>query len=174
VHWLDDRRILFTAPANASKDGVAEYRESGWRRDLVLHDLGLRTTDRVTDVADGVFLDVATALTDTVVATRRSLGESLATFSLYDTESWREVPSGLTRGTDICVSADGARAAILRSDDQLSEVIIRSRRSGVAHAAPVLVTGRITGASWSPDARSLAVSTMAADGHTRLTVIAHP
>jgi hypothetical protein len=161
VFWIDDRRILFTAPAIAAKDGSTGYRESGWRSDLAVHDLGTHTYEKVTDVPDGVFLTVAGAFGDTVVAVRRSGGENLATFSLFDTPSWRETPSGLTRGTSIVVTRDGARAAVFRSDDALSEVIIRSRRAGVPHGAPVLLPGRISGAAWSPNGLALAVSTTA-------------
>lgn len=161
VLWLDDRRILFTAPAIASKDGSTDYRESGWRTDLMIHDLGTHTYEKVTDVPDGVFLSVAGAFGDTVVAVRRSGSENLATFSLLDTQRWSETPSGLTRGSGIAVTSDGARAVIFRSDDVMSEVIIRSRRTGAPHAAPVLLPGRISGAAWSPNGRALAVSTMA-------------
>lgn len=161
VLWLDDRRILFTAPAIASKDGPTDYRESGWRADLAVHDLGLHTYEKVTDVPDGVFLHVADAFSDTVVVMRRTGGETLATFSLFDTRTWQERPTGLTRGSSIAVTRDGARAVIFRSDDVMSEVIIRSRRAGVPHGAPVLLPGRISGAAWSPNGRALAVSTTA-------------
>jgi hypothetical protein len=160
VLWLDDRRILFTAPAIAGKDGSPGYRESGWRGDLTVHDVGTHTYDKITDVPDGVFLTVAGAFGDTVVVIRRSGDENLATFSLFDTRAWHETPSGLTRGSGIAVTKDGARAVVFRSDDVMSEVIIRSRR-GAPHGAPVLLPGRITGAAWSPNGRALAVSTMA-------------
>lgn len=159
--WIDDRRILFTVPAIGSKDGSTDYRESGWRGDLAVHDLGTHTYEKVTDVPDGVFLTVAGAFGDTIVAARRSSGETLATFSLFDMNRWQETPSELTRGSGIAVARDGARAAIVRSDESLSEVIIRSRRPGVPHGAPVLLPGRISGAAWSPNGRALAVSTMA-------------
>jgi len=161
VLWIDDRRILFVAPAIAAKDGSTGYRESGWRADLTVHDIGTHTYEKVTDVPDGVFLTVSGAFGDTVVVARRSSGETLATFSLVDTRAWRETSSGLTRGTSIAVTRDGARAAILRSDAALSEVIIRSRAPRAPHAAPVLISGRITGAGWSPNGRALAISTMA-------------
>jgi hypothetical protein len=161
VLWIDDRRILFTAPAIAAKDGSPDYRESGWRSDLTVHDLGTHTYEKVTDVPDGVFLTVAGAFGDTVVAVRRPGGERLATFSLFDTPTWTERPTGLTRGSGIAVTRDGARAVIFRSDDVMSEVIIRSRRAGVPHGAAVLLPGRISGAAWSPNGRALAVSTMA-------------
>jgi hypothetical protein len=161
VLWIDDRRILFTVPAIASKDGSTDYRESGWRGDLAVHDLGTHTYEKVTDVPDGVFLTVAGAFGDTIVAARRSSGENLATFSLFDMNRWQETPSGLTRGSGIAVARDGARAAIVRSDESMSEVIIRSRRASIPHAAPVLIPGRISGAAWSPNGRALAVSTMA-------------
>jgi hypothetical protein len=161
VLWLDDRRIVFTAPAIASKDGSTDYRESGWRSDLAVHDLGTHTYERVTDAPDGVFLTAVDAFGDTVVAVRRSGGEHLATFSLFDTRTWQEGPTGLTRGSGIAVTRDGARAVIFRSDDVMSEVIIRSRRAGVPHGAPVLLPGRISGAAWSPNGRALAVSTSA-------------
>ena len=161
VLWIDDRRILFTAPAIAAKDGSTDYRESGWRGDLTVHDLGTHTYEKVTDVPDGVFLTVAGAFADTAVGVRRSSGESLATFSLFDTRTWQERPAGVTRGTSIAVTRDGARAVIFRSDDVMSEVIIRSRRASVPHAAPVLLPGRISGAAWSPNGRALGVSTMA-------------
>jgi hypothetical protein len=170
VLWLDDRRILFTAPAIASKDGSTDYRESGWRADLAVHDLGLHTYEKVTDVPDGVFLHAADAFSDTVVAVHRSGGENLATFSLLDTRTWHEAPTGLTRGSGIAVTRDGARAVILRSDDIMSEVIIRSRRAGVPHGAPVLLPGRISGAAWSPNGRALAITTTAEapiDGSSR-------
>jgi hypothetical protein len=161
VHWLDDRRIVFTAPAIASKDGSTDYRESGWRADLAVHDLGLHTYEKVTDVPDGVFLHVADAFSDTVVAVRRSGGENLATFSLFDTRTWREGPTGLTRGSSIAVTRDGARVVVFRSDDIMSQVIIRSRRPGVPHGAPVLLPGRIRSVAWSPNGRALAVSAAA-------------
>jgi hypothetical protein len=161
VLWIDDRRILFTAPAIAGRDGSTGYRESGWRSDLAVHDLGTHASEKITDVPDGVFLSVAGAVGDTVVAVRRSGGESLATFSLFDTQRWQETPSGLTRGSGIAVARDGARAAIFRSDESMSEVIIRSRRGGVPHGGPVLLPGRISGAAWSPNGRALAVSTIA-------------
>jgi hypothetical protein len=161
VLWLDDRRIVFTAPAIASRDGSTDYRESGWRSDLAVHDLGTHTYERVTDAPDGVFLTAVDAFGDTVVAVRRSGGEHLATFSLFDTRTWQEGPTGLTRGSGIAVTRDGARAVIFRSDDVMSEVIIRSRRAGVPHGAPVLLPGRISGAAWSPNGRALAVSTSA-------------
>ena len=161
VLWIDDRRILFTAPAITAKDGSTDYRESGWRGDLTVHDVGTHTYETVTDVPDGVFLTVGGAFGDTIVAVRRSGGESLATFSLIDTRTWQGSPSGLTRGTSITVTRDGARAVIFRSDDVMSEVIIRSRRAGVPQAAPVLLPGRVSGAAWSPNGRALAISTMA-------------
>jgi hypothetical protein len=161
VLWIDDRRILFTVPAIAAKDGSTGYRESGWRSDLAVHDLGTHTYEKITDVPDGVFLTVAGAFGDTIVAVRRGGGENLATFSLFDTRAWQERPTGLTRGSSIAITRDGARAVIFRSDDVMSEVIIRSRRAGVPHAAPVLLPGRISGAAWSPNGRALAVSTTA-------------
>jgi hypothetical protein len=159
--WIDDRRILFTAAAIAAKDGSTDYRESGWRSDLTVHDVGTHTYEKVSDVPDGVFLTVAGAFEDTVVAVRRTGGENLATFSLFDTRTWQERPTGLPRGSGIAVTKDGARAVIVRSDDVMSEVIIRSRRAGVPHGAPVLLPGRISGAAWSPNGRAIAVSTMA-------------
>lgn len=182
--WLDDRRIVFTSPAIASKDGSTDYRESGWRADLMVHDLGTHTYEKVTNVPDGVFLSVAGVFGDTVVVVRRSGGENLAPFSLLDTQRWSETPSGLTRGSGIAVTGDGARAAIVRSDDIMSEVMIRSRRPDAPHAAPVLIPGRISGAAWSPNGRALAVSTMAEEAvegspndrraQYRLSVIEHP
>lgn len=175
LHWLDARRILFTASANASRDGVAEYRESGWRRDFVVHDLGLHTTSLVTRVEDGIFLDYGGVFADTVVAIRRRSGESLASFAFYDTERWTETTLDLSRGTDIRVSPRGAYAGVLRNDDQLSELIIRSRRPAVPHAAPVLLVGRVTGIAWSPDERAVAVSTRTEQpDQFRLSVIATP
>jgi hypothetical protein len=184
VLWLDDRRIVFTTPAIASKDGSTDYRESGWRSDLAVHDLGTHTYERVTDVPDGVFLTIAGAFGDTIVAVRRTGGESLAAFSLVDTRTWQESPSGLTRGSSIAVTRDGARAVIFRSDDVMSEVIIRSRHAGVPHGAPVLLPGRISGAAWSPNGRALAVSTAAEQpvagspndrrAHYRLSVVEPP
>jgi hypothetical protein len=159
--WLDDRRIIFSAPANAGKDGSTDYRESGWRSDLMVHDIGTHTYEKVTDVPDGVFLSIAGAFGDTLLVIRRSSGENLATFPLIETRTWQEAPSGLDRGTGVAVTKDGARAAIFRSDDVMSEVILRSRRSGLPHGAPVLLPGRISGAAWSPNGRALAVSTMA-------------
>jgi hypothetical protein len=159
--WLDDRRILFSAAAIAGKDGSTDYRESGWRSDLFVHDVGTHTYEKVTDVPDGVFLSFADAFGDTLVAVRRSAGENLATFPFIDTRTWRETPTDLDRGTGIAVTRDGSRAAILRSDDIMSEVIIRSRRAGQPHGAPVLVSGRVSGVAWSPNGRALAVSTMA-------------
>jgi hypothetical protein len=95
------------------------------------------------------------------VAVRRSAGDTLATFSLFDVASWTETRSGLTRGTGIAVSDDGQRAAVFRSDNTLSQVLIRAREAGAPGVAPVLIPGRITGAAWSPDGRALAVSTIA-------------
>jgi hypothetical protein len=161
ILWFDDRRILFTAAAIAAKDGSTDFRESGWRGDLMVHDVGTHTYDKVTDVPDGVFLTVAGTFGDTLIAARRSASESRATFSLIDTRSWQERPTDLPRGSSIAVTRDGARAAIFRSDDVMSEVIIRSRRAGEPHGAPALLPGRISGAAWSPNGRALAVSTMA-------------
>jgi hypothetical protein len=159
--WLDDRRIHFSAPAYARKDGSTDYVESGLRADLFVHDVGTHTYEKVTDVPDGVFLSVAGAFGDTIVAIRRSTGESLATFSLIETRTWQETPTALDRGSGIAITNDGARAAIFRSHDIMSEVIIRSRRAGQPHGAPVLLPGRITGTAWSPNGRALAISTMA-------------
>ena len=161
ILWIDDRRILFTTPAIDGKDGTTGYRESGWRSDLAVHDLGTHTYEKVTDVPDGVFLTVAGAFGDTLVAGRRHGSENLVTFSLFDMRTWRETPTGLTRGSGIAVTRDGAQAVIFRSDDVMSEVIIRSRRAGIPHAAPVLLPGRISGAAWSPNGRALAVSILA-------------
>jgi hypothetical protein len=161
VHWMDDRRILFATAAISAKDGTSGYRESGWRGDFAIHDVGTHTYDKVTDVPDGVFLAFAGAFGDTVVAVRRSAGDTLATFSLFDVASWTETRSGLTRGTGIAVSDDGQRAAVFRSDNTLSQVLIRAREAGAPAVAPVLIPGRITGAAWSPDGRALAVSTIA-------------
>lgn len=159
--WLDDRRILFSTVALAGKDGSTGYRESGWRADIAVHDLGTHTYEKVTDVVDGVFLDLAGALTDTIVVRRRTTGDTLSTFSLFDTRAWQETPTGLPPGSSIAVTRDGLRAAILRANDAMSEVIIRSRRAGAPHGAPVFIAGRITGAAWSPNGRALAVSTLA-------------
>lgn len=159
--WLDDRRILFSTAAHAAKNGSTGYRESGWRADIAVHDLGTHTYEKVTDVPDGVFLDLMGELTDTVVVRRRTTGDTLATFSLFDTRMWQETPTGLPAGSSIAVARDGLRAAVLRSNDAMSEVIIRSRRPGTSHAAPVFIQGRVTGAAWSPNGRSLAVSTVA-------------
>jgi hypothetical protein len=164
VLWIDDRRVLFTVPAITAKDGSTDYRESGWRSDLAIHDLGTHTNEKVTDVPDGVFLTVAGTFGDTIVVGRRHGGEHLATFSLIDTRTWQEKPIGLTRGSSIAVTRDGARAVIFRSDDVLSEVMIRSRRAEVPHAAPLLVSGRISGAAWSPNGQALAVTTTAEEG----------
>ena len=158
--WLDDRRILFTTAANAAKDGSAGYREAGWRADIAVHDLGTHTYEKVTDVPDGVFLELLGAFGDTVLARRRATGDSAATFSLLDARTWLETPSGLPTGSTAAVSRDGARAAVLRSNDTMSEVIVRSRRPGVPHAAPLFIPGRVTGAAWSPNGRMLAISTM--------------
>ena len=159
--WLDDRRMLFTVRANSGKDGTTGYRESGWRGDIALHDLGTHQFDLVTSVPDGTFLDPVAAWGDTILALRRLSGDTLATFSLFDARNWSETPSGLPRGTGIAASRDGAWAAVFRSDDLLSQVLIRSRRPGVPSAAPLLIPGRVTGAAWSPNGRALAVSTMA-------------
>jgi hypothetical protein len=159
--WLDDRRILFTAPAIASTTGSTEYRESGWRSDLIVHDLGTHTNQKVTNAPDGEFLSVATALADTVVVARRVAGHDFATFALLDARRWQETPSGVGEGSVIAVSADGSRVAVLRNDTPLSEVIIHSRRAAAPHGAPVLIPGRISGAAWSPNGHALAVSTMA-------------
>lgn len=159
--WLDDRRILFSTVALAAKDGSTGYRESGWRADIAVHDLGTHTYEKATDVPDGIFLDLAGKLTDTVLARRRSTGDTLRTFWLIDTGRWQETPMGLPAGSLIAVTPDGLRAAVLRSNDAMSEVIIRSRRSGTPHATPVFIPGRITGAAWSPNGRALAVSTVA-------------
>lgn len=159
--WLDDRRILFTARANAGRDGATGYRESGWRGDIALHDLGTHQFDRVTSVNDGVFLQPVAAWADTVLAARRVAEDTLATFSLFDTRTWTETPSQVPRGTGIAVSRDGQWVAVFRSDNLLSQVLIRARAPGVPAAAPLLIPGRVTGSAWSPNGRSLAVSTMA-------------
>ena len=159
--WLDDRRILFSARANSAKDGSAGYREGGWRGDLVLFDRATHQLDRVTSVPDGVFLEPLDTWSDTVLAIRRRIGDSLATFSMFDARTWSETNAPLPRGTGAVASSNRRHVAVFRSDDIFSQVLIRSRRSGVPHAAPVLIPGRITGAAWSPDGRSLAVSTMA-------------
>lgn len=159
--WLDDRRILFTVRATGGKDGTTGYRESGWRGDVAMHDLGTHQFDLVTSVNDGVFLGPVVAWGDTVLALRRLAGDTLATFSLFDMRTWREIPSGLPRGSGATASRDGARVAVFRSDNLLSQVLIRSRQAGVASAAPLLIPGRVTGAAWSPNGRALAVSTMA-------------
>jgi len=159
--WLDDRRILFSARANSGKDGSTGYREGGWRADLVLFDRATHQLDRVTSVPDGVFLEPLGAWSDTVLAIRRSIGDSLATFSLFDSRAWSETNAPLPRGTGAAVNTNGSSVAVFRSDDIFSQVLIRARRASVPHAAPVLIPGRITGAAWSPDGRSLAVSTMA-------------
>ena len=159
--WLDDRRILFTAPALASTTGSTDYRESGWRSDLIVHDLGTHRNEKVTNAPDGVFLSVAGAFGDTIVVARRVAGENLATFALLDAIRWQETPTGLAEGSTAAVSRDGSRVAVLRADNPMSEVIIRSRRAGAPHGAPVLIPGRISGAAWSPNGGALAVSTMA-------------
>jgi hypothetical protein len=159
--WLDDRRILFSTAALAAKDGSAGYRESGWRADIAVHDLGTHSYEKVTDVPDGTFLDIAGELTDTIVVRRRVTGDTLWTFSLFDTRMWQETPTGLPRGSSISVTADGLRAAVLRANDPMSEVIIRSRRPRAPHTTPVFIPGRITGAAWSPNGRALAVTTLA-------------
>jgi hypothetical protein len=69
--------------------------------------------------------------------------------------------SALPRGTSIAASESAERVAVFRSDDVLSQVLIRSRRLDIPSAAPILIPGRVTGAAWSPNGRSLAVSTMA-------------
>jgi hypothetical protein len=159
--WLDDRRILFTVRATGGKDGATGYRESGWRGDIALHDLGTHQFDRVTSVNDGLFLEPVAAWGDTVLATRRLSGDTLATFSLFDMRTWTETPSELPRGTAAVATGDGQRVAVFRSDNLLSQVLIRARRAGAPSAAPLLIPGRVTGAAWSPNGRSLAVSTMA-------------
>jgi hypothetical protein len=159
--WLDDRRILFSTAALAAQDGSTGYRESGWRADIAVHDLGTHTYEKVTDVPDGTFLYLEGALADTVVARRRTTGDTLSTFSLLDTRAWQEFPTNLPAGSSIAIARDGLRAAVLRSNDPMSEVIVRSRRAGTPHGAPVFIPGRITGAAWSPNGRTLAVSTVA-------------
>ena len=159
--WLDDRRIVFTVRATGGKEGATGYRESGWRGDIAVHDLGTHEFDRATSVPDGVFLEPMAAWSDTILALRRRAGDTLATFSLFDTRSWAETTSALPRGTGVAISRDGDRAAVFRSDNVLSQVLIHSRRPGTPSAAPVLVPGRVTGAAWSPNGRALAVSTMA-------------
>jgi hypothetical protein len=159
--WLDDRRILFTVRATGGRDGAIGYRESGWRGDIALHDLGTHQFDRVTAVPDGAFLEPVSAWGDTILATRRLERDTLATFSLFDARSWSETNSGLPRGTGATASDDGGYVAVFRSDDVLSQVLIRSRRPATPSAAPILIPGRITGAAWSPNGRALAVSTMA-------------
>ncbi len=159
--WLDDRRILFTTRATGPKGGEPEYRESGWRGDLAVLDLATHQYTRVTDVHEDVGLGVMAAWGDTVLALRRTQNEPLATFVLFDSRTWRETPSGLPRGTRAAASRDGGRIAVFRADDVLSQVLIRSRRPGIPHVAPVLIPGRITGAAWAPNGRALAVSTMA-------------
>ena len=159
--WLDDRRILFTAPAIASTAGSTDYRESGWRSDVIVHDLGTHGNQKVTNAPDGVFLSVAAAFADTVVLARRGAGQSFATFALLDANRWQETPSAVAEGTTVAVSADGSRVAILRADDAMSEVLIRSRRPSAPQGAPVLIPGRVSGAAWSPNGGALAVSTMA-------------
>ncbi|HET6703031.1 MAG TPA: WD40 repeat domain-containing protein [Gemmatimonadaceae bacterium] len=159
--WLDDRRMLFTVRATSGRDGTTGYRESGWRGDIAVHDLGTHAFERVTSVPDGVFLEPLAAWGDTIVAARRVAGDTLATFSLFDSRTWSETASDLPRGTGLAASDDGANVAVFRSDDILSQVLIRSRRPGTPSAAPVLIPGRVTGAAWSPNGRALAVSTMA-------------
>jgi hypothetical protein len=159
--WLDDRRILFTVRATGGKDGSTGYRESGWRGDIAVHDLGTHEFDRATSVPDGVFLEPVAAWGDTILALRRRAGDTLATFSLFDTRAWAETTSALPRGTGVAVTRDGERAAVFRSDNVLSQILIHSRRPGTPSAAPVLIPGRVTGAAWSPNGRALAVSTMA-------------
>lgn len=159
--WLDDRRILFSVRANSGKDGTAGYRESGWRADIAAYDLGTHQFERVTAVADGDFLEAVAAWGDTILAGRRVDGDSLATFALFDARTWNESRSALPRGTGITASDDGERVAVFRSDDVLSQVLIRSRRPGDPHGAPVLIPGRITAAAWSPNGCALAVSTRA-------------
>jgi hypothetical protein len=161
VRWMDDRRILFATAATSAKDGTTGYRESGWRGDFAVHDLGTHTYDKVTDVPDGVFLAFAGMFADTVVAVRRSAGDSLATFSLFDSRTWSETRPALPRGTAIRMSGDGRYAAVFRSDNTLSQVLVHPREAGAAPVAPVLIPGRITGAAWAPNGRALAVSTMA-------------
>jgi len=159
--WLDDRRMLFTVRAIGGKDGMTGYRESGWRGDIALHDLGTHQFALVTSVPDGAFLEPMAAWGDTVLAMRRLSGDTLATFSLFDTRTWTETPSGLPRGTGIAASRDSARVAVFRSDNLFSQVLIRSRQAGAPSAAPLLIPGRVTGSAWSPNGDALAVSTMA-------------
>ena len=159
--WLDDRRILFTVRATGGKDGSTGYREAGWRGDIAVHDLGTHQFDRVTSVPDGVFLEPVAAWGDTVLAVRRRAGDTLATFSLFDTRGWTETATDLPRGTGVAVARDGARAAVFRSDNLLSQVLIRDRRPDSPSAAPILVPGRVTGAGWAPNGGALALSTMA-------------
>jgi hypothetical protein len=161
VLWMDDRRILFTTAAIVPKDGSGRHRESGWRSDFAVHDLGTHTYEKVTDVPDGVFLRFAGAFGDTVIAVRRLTDDTLATFTLFDSRTWSDTMTALPRGTNLVASASGERVAVLRSDNALSQVLIRSRRPGTPSAAPILIPGRVTGAAWSPNGRSLAVSTMA-------------
>lgn len=159
--WLDDRRLLFTVRALGGKDGATGYRESGWRGDIALHDLGTHQFDRVTTVNDGVFLEPVAAWGDTLLVMRRLSGDTLATFSLFDMRTWTETPSGLPRGSGIAATVDGQWVAVFRSDNLLSQVLIRGRRSDMPSAAPLLIPGRVTGAAWSRNGRALAVSTMA-------------
>lgn len=159
--WLDDRRILFTVRATGGKDGATGYRESGWRGDVAVHDLGTHQFDRVTSVPDGVFIEPVSAWGDTILALRRRSGDTLATFSLLDSRTWTETAGALPRGTGITASRDGERVAVFRSDDVLSQVLIRARRPGAPSPAAVLIPGHVTGAAWSPNGRALAVSTMA-------------
>ncbi len=161
VLWMDDRQILFTTAAIRPKDGSARHRESGWRSDFAVHDLGTHTYEKVTDVADGVFLRFGAAFRDTIIAVRHLAGDTLATFPLFDSRTWSDTMSALPRGTSIAASESAERVAVFRSDDVLSQVLIRSRRLDIPSAAPILIPGRVTGAAWSPNGRSLAVSTMA-------------
>ena len=159
--WLDDRRLLFTVRATGGKDGATGYRESGWRGDIALHDLGTHQFALVTSMPDGAFVQPVAAWGDTILAIRRLSGDTLATFSLFDTRNWTEIPSGLPRGTGIATSRDGEQVAVFRSDNLFSQVLIRSRRPGAPSAAPLLMPGRVTGSAWSPNGRALALSTMA-------------
>lgn len=159
--WLDDRRILFTVRAIGGKDGATGYRESGWRGDIAVHDVGTHQFERVTSIDDGVFLEPVVAWDDTILVMRRVVGDTLATFSLFDARTWNESRSALPRGSGTAATREGERVVVFRSDDVLSQVLIRSRRPGDPHGAPVLIPGRITGAAWSPNGRALAISTMA-------------
>lgn len=162
--WLDTDRIAFTQAASRSRSGATEYREAGYRADLAVFNLADGSYKRLSDVADGVFLQARQVMGTSILAHRSEENAAQGHWELWDATTRRSVQIDIPGNSPVlAVSSDAKRLAFVtplkaEGSNTLAEVGIYDVPTGVRYPLGKLRHGDERDLTFSPDGGRLAIS----------------